>query len=380
MTTSTASRREAKDALYDGFATLARALASGRRAEIVELLCQGERTVEEIAQEIGQSVANTSHHLRVLARAKLVTTRRAGTHIHYRLASTTVIDAWVALRGLAAERLDGLDELAAAYLGNRGEIATITRDELLARLDRGDLVLIDVRPDAEYAAGHIPGAISTPPDRLGLALDELPAEGDVVAYCRGPYCVYADDAVRELQARGRRALRLEEGLPEWRRDGGIVEPWVRTSRELVVTRRWLVVVRGGTDGCSGGDRAAGEDVDSKAASVDERSQESWAAEVLEVGAGLAQPSAPAEHLADVEGSADECAEVDVAGEDVASGGGELDGVAGGGQLVEGLGGNEGEGVAGSVAGAGATASASTVPCCCGIGPAGRSTGSSEATT
>jgi rhodanese-related sulfurtransferase len=224
MTTSTVARREAKDALYDGFASIARALASGRRAEIVDLLSQGERTVEAIAQEIGQSVANTSHHLRALARAELVSTRRAGTHIHYRLASSAVVDAWVALRDLAAEQLDEIDELAAAYLGNRHELEIITRDELLARLERGDLVLIDVRPEVEYAAGHIPGAISTPPDRLEVALDELPDQGDVVAYCRGPYCVHADDAVRTLQARGRRALRLEDGLPEWRRNGGIIEP------------------------------------------------------------------------------------------------------------------------------------------------------------
>ncbi len=224
MTTSAVPRRQAKDALYDGFASVARALASGRRAEIVDVLSQGERTVEEIAHEIGQSVANTSHHLRALARAKLVVTRRDGTHIHYRLASTAVVDAWVALRDLATEQLDDIDELATAYLGNRDELEIITRDELRARLERGDLVLIDVRPAAEYAACHIPGAISTPPDRLDVALEELPEHGDVVAYCRGPYCVHADDAVRTLQARGRRALRLEEGLPEWRRDGFTVEP------------------------------------------------------------------------------------------------------------------------------------------------------------
>ena len=224
MTTATTARRQAKDALYDGFASIAQALASGRRAEIVDVLSQGERTVEEIAQEIGQSVANTSHHLRALARAKLVSTRRAGTHIHYRLASPTVADAWVAVRDLAAEQLDDIDELATAYLGNRDELSTITRDELLARLGRGDVVLIDVRPEAEYAAGHIPGAISAPPDRLDAALDELPDQGDIVAYCRGPYCAYADDAVRTLQARGRRALRLEDGLPEWRRNGGTIEP------------------------------------------------------------------------------------------------------------------------------------------------------------
>jgi rhodanese-related sulfurtransferase len=221
--TSTVSRREAKDALYDGFASIARALASGRRAEIIELLAQGERTVDEIAKEIDQSVANTSHHLRALARAELVTTRRAGTHVHYRLASTTVADAWAVLRDLAAERIDGLDTLADAYLGDREDVQTITRRELEARRQRGDLVLIDVRPEAEYTAGHIPGAISTPPERLDLALESLPDQGEVVAYCRGPYCVYADDAVRALTARGRRAVRLEDGVPEWRRDGGPVE-------------------------------------------------------------------------------------------------------------------------------------------------------------
>jgi len=222
--TTTTSRREAKDALFDGFATIARALASGRRAEIIELLAQGERTVDEVARELDQSVANTSHHLRALARAGLVTTRRAGTHVHYRLASPAVLDAWIALRDLAAERLDDLPTLAAAYLGDRSEVETITRNELNRRLQVGDLVIIDVRPAAEYAAGHLPGAISTPHDQLDHALDTLPIEGDVVAYCRGPYCVYADDAVRELRARGRRALRLEEGLPEWRRSGGPVDP------------------------------------------------------------------------------------------------------------------------------------------------------------
>jgi rhodanese-related sulfurtransferase/DNA-binding HxlR family transcriptional regulator len=223
MTTTAASRRAAKDALFDGFATIARALASGRRAEIIELLAQGERSVDDIAREIGQSVANTSHHLRALARAGLLTSRRDGTRVHYRLASASVLDAWVALRDLAAERLDDLDRLADAYLGDRSELETITRDDLEARLQSGELVLIDVRPEAEYAAGHLPGAISTPPGQLERALDALPDEGDVVAYCRGPYCVYADDAVRALRARGRRALRLEEGLPEWRRNGGTIE-------------------------------------------------------------------------------------------------------------------------------------------------------------
>lgn len=217
--TDTAERRAAKDALFEGFATIARALSSGRRAEIVELLAQGERTVDEVAVELGQSVANTSHHLRTLARAGLVMSRRAGTHVHYRLASDQVLEVWWALRTVAAAQVEGLDELATGYLGAREEIPVVTRSELLDRLSSGEVVVVDVRPAAEYGAGHLPGAISVPPDRLEL-LDDLPAGREVVAYCRGPYCVYADDAVRRLREQGRRAARLEEGLPEWRQAGG----------------------------------------------------------------------------------------------------------------------------------------------------------------
>lgn len=216
------ARRQAKTALFDAFATVARALSSGRRVEIVEVLSQGERTVDQIAGAIDQSVANTSHHLRTLARAGLVSSRRAGTHVHYRLASDDVAQLWWSMRRVAAAQLGDLDRLARAYLGDRSELAAITRDELLARLGRDELVVVDVRPEAEYAAGHLPGAISVPPDRLEL-LDELPADRDVVAYCRGPYCVYADDAVRRLRDRGRQAFRLEEGLPEWRSAGGPVD-------------------------------------------------------------------------------------------------------------------------------------------------------------
>jgi rhodanese-related sulfurtransferase/predicted transcriptional regulator len=221
MTTPPA-RRAAKDALFDGLATIARALSSGRRAEIVELLAQRERTVEEVAGEIGQSLANTSHHLRTLARAGLVSSRRAGTHVHYRLASEDVARLWATMRAVAADRVEGFEELAVGYLGDRDEVTTVSREELRRRLDTDELVVIDVRPTAEHRAGHIPGAISIPPDQLEL-LDELPVGREVVAYCRGPYCVYADDAVRRLQRRGRRAARLEDGLPEWRATGGHIE-------------------------------------------------------------------------------------------------------------------------------------------------------------
>jgi rhodanese-related sulfurtransferase len=215
-------RRAAKDALFEGFASVAKALASGRRAEIIELLAQGERTVDEVAGELGQSLANTSHHLRTLARAGLLASRRAGTHVHYRLASDDVLELWWAMRKVAVDQLDEIDQLAHGYLGDRDLIETLTRNQLLSLLDRGEVVVVDVRPHAEFAAGHLPGAVHVPPDELEL-LDQLPDDREIVAYCRGPYCVYADDAVRRLQGQGRQARRLEDGLPEWRRAGGPVE-------------------------------------------------------------------------------------------------------------------------------------------------------------
>src|SRR5881392_1750316 len=211
--------RAAKDALFEGFAEVARALASGRRAEVVDVLAQGERSVEDIAEEIGQSVANTSHHLRAMARAGLVTTRRDGTRIYYRLASERVAELWAALRDVAAEHVAGLEKLAAAYLGDRDGIDTIDRKELAQRIKRGQVVVLDVRPEAEYAAGHIAGARSVPVSELRRHLRALPKDAEVVAYCRGPYCVYADDAVRELTRKGFRARRLIDGFPEWKRAG-----------------------------------------------------------------------------------------------------------------------------------------------------------------
>lgn len=219
-------RRDSKDALFQGFASIAAALASGRRVEIVEILAQGERTVDRIAGEIGQSVANTSHHLRALARAGLVNTRRQGTHVHYRLASEQVAEAWLAIRSLAANRLEAMDELARAYLGDREDLEVIGIDELRDRLGRGEVLLVDVRPQSEYLAGHLPGAVSVPPDDFGQLdslLDSTPANREIVAYCRGPFCVFADDAIRHMARQGRTAVRLEEGVPEWRRRGGVVE-------------------------------------------------------------------------------------------------------------------------------------------------------------
>jgi rhodanese-related sulfurtransferase len=215
--------REAKDDLFDGFADTAKALASGRRAELIDVLAQGERHVDELASEIGQSVANTSFHLRVLAGAGLVTTRRDGTRIHYRLASARVGELWMALRDVAAAHHAHLDELAAAYLGDRHELEQVTRDELVRRIDAGEAVVVDVRPAPEYRSGHIAGARSVPIDELEHHLTQLLADvpdgAEIVAYCRGPYCAYADHAVRAVRALGRPARRLEDGFPEWHRAG-----------------------------------------------------------------------------------------------------------------------------------------------------------------
>ena len=211
--------RAAKESLFDAFVETARALASGRRAEIVDVLTQGERSVEELAGEVGQSLANTSHHLRTLARAGLVHTRRDGTRIYYRLASDRVAEMWAALRNVAVEHVAGIDRLAEAYLGDRTDLRTVDRRELAGLVAAGAVLVIDVRPAAEYAAGHIPGARSVPPDEVLRHLGELPADTEIVAYCRGPYCVYADEAVRALSRHGYRARRLEDGFPEWRRAG-----------------------------------------------------------------------------------------------------------------------------------------------------------------
>ena len=215
--------RAAKDALFDGFADVARALGNGRRAEIVDLLMQAERSVDEIAGECGQSVANTSQHLQQLLRTGLVRTRRDGNRIYYSLASDHVAQLWRVVREVAAEHVEELDDLAAAYLGDRSRLDIMTRDELAERLRAGDVVVLDVRPEPEFRTGHIAGALSIPVVELSRRLRQVPKGQQVVAYCRGPYCVYADDAVRLLRERGLNARRLDVGFPEWRRAGLPVE-------------------------------------------------------------------------------------------------------------------------------------------------------------
>jgi rhodanese-related sulfurtransferase len=214
------SIRAAKTALFDEFARVGKALASGRRIELLDVLANGERTVEVLAGEVGLSVANASQHLQILRQAGLVGSRREGTSVHYRLAAPEVFELWRTLRTLAASCLAEVERLAAAYLGARDELEPVSRAELTRRLQDGDdLVVLDVRPAAEHAAGHLPGAVSIPVDELQRRLAELPADREIVAYCRGPYCAFAQEAVGLLRYEGFAARRLEDGLPEWQAAG-----------------------------------------------------------------------------------------------------------------------------------------------------------------
>jgi rhodanese-related sulfurtransferase/DNA-binding MarR family transcriptional regulator len=206
---------QAKAVLFDALAESAKALANGRRAELVDILAQGERSVEELAAEIDQTVANTSQHLQRLLRSGLVESRRDGTHIYYSLSSPIVARLWRTMRQAAEHHVADLDRLTQDYVGDRTKLHTMTRDQLRARLRDGDVVVLDVRPEPEYDAGHIRGAISIPIHDLKARLGEIPRGAEVVAYCRGPYCVYADDAVRLLTKKGQAASRLEDGFPEW---------------------------------------------------------------------------------------------------------------------------------------------------------------------
>ena len=211
--------RQAKQALFDEFARVGKAVSSGRRVEVLDILANGERSVEALAEQLGLSVANTSQHLQILRQAGLVSSRREGTSVHYRLAGPEVFELWRTLRTLAASRLAEVERLTAAYLGSRDELEPVTREELARRLQDDDLVVLDVRPATEYAAGHLPGAVSIPVGELRRRLAELPGDREIVAYCRGPYCAFAHEAMGLLRDEGFAARRLEDGLPEWQAAG-----------------------------------------------------------------------------------------------------------------------------------------------------------------
>ena len=206
--------RTEKEALFDAIAVMGKAFASPRRLELVDLLAQAPRTVDALARASGQSTANTSQHLQALHAAGLVTRAREGTSVRYALAGDEALSLWLALREVSIVRLAEVERAAREYLGD--DVDAIGREELIARMRSGEVVLLDVRPAEEYEAGHIDGARSVPLEELEDRLAELPAEREVVAYCRGPLCAFAHEAVRRLRAAGREARRLDDGWPEWR--------------------------------------------------------------------------------------------------------------------------------------------------------------------
>jgi len=207
------SSPRSKEALFAAIAVMGKAFASPRRLELIDLLAQGPRGVDELARASGQSTANASQHLQALHAAGVVSRERDGTRVNYSLAGQDVLQLWIELRDASATRVAEVERAARNYLGD--EVEAISRGELLKRLRRSDVVLVDVRPAEEFDAGHIDGAVSIPLDQLDERLPELPAGSEIVAYCRGAFCAYAHEAVRRLRAEGRPARRLEGGWPEW---------------------------------------------------------------------------------------------------------------------------------------------------------------------
>ncbi len=216
-------KRTFKNLLYEQFARIGKALASPHRLELLDVLAQCEHSVEELAHETGLSVANASQHLQVLRAAQLVEVRREGVSIYYRLANESVFTLWQAMRNLGEARIAEIDRVVHTFLQDRRLLQPIGASELLQRLIEDNVILLDVRPVEEYAAGHLPHALSIPVDELPARLPELPQEKEIVAYCRGPYCVFADEAVALLRRNGYNARRLEQGLPDWRALGLPVE-------------------------------------------------------------------------------------------------------------------------------------------------------------
>src|SRR5215212_11080713 len=207
----------AKNALFEAIAIMGKAFSSPTRLELLDLLAQAPRTVDELARASGQSNANTSQHLQALHAAGMVSRRREGTSVRYSIAGDEALALWLAIRNASVAQLGEVERAARDYLGD--DVETIGREELIERLGRGDVVLVDVRPREEFDAGHIEGARSIPIDDFEQRLTELPADGEIVAYCRGPFCAYAHSAVRHLQATGRDGKRLDIGWPEWQLAG-----------------------------------------------------------------------------------------------------------------------------------------------------------------
>jgi rhodanese-related sulfurtransferase len=215
--------RQFKDAIYEQLARLGKAISAPKRLELLDLLCQGPRTVEALAEQAAISVANASQHLKILRAARLVDSEKKGLYVVYRLADPDVARFTVALRELASDRLAEVDRVTRDYFEARGALEAVGGTELLRRVRNGEVTILDVRPVEEYRAGHIPGAISIPVNELKSRLEELPKKREIVAYCRGPYCVMALDAVELLRKKGFKAQRMEQGIADWRAHGWRVE-------------------------------------------------------------------------------------------------------------------------------------------------------------
>jgi len=208
--------RKIKDRIYEQFSRIGKAIASPQRIEIIDLLAQGERTVEGVASELAVPIANASHHLQALRAAKLVEARKEGAFVYYRLADADVFELNRIIRALAEHHLTEVDRIVHTYFDARDKLEPVSRDELLKRVRTGEVIVLDVRPLGEYRSGHIKGAISIPLEQLEQRLVDLPVDKEIIAYCRGPYCVMALQAVQTLRTRGRAARRLVDGFPEWR--------------------------------------------------------------------------------------------------------------------------------------------------------------------
>jgi rhodanese-related sulfurtransferase len=219
----TSEKRAFKNQLYEQFARIGKALASPHRLELLDVLAQCERTVEALAQETGMSVANASQHLQVLRAAHLVEVRRAGVSMYYRLADESVFRMWQAVRTVGETQLAEIERVVQTFLLDRTRLQPMNAQELLHRLGADQVILLDVRPAEEYQAAHLPQAHSIPVTELEARLAHLPMDREIVAYCRGPYCVFADEAVALLRARGYQARRLTEGLSDWRALGLPIE-------------------------------------------------------------------------------------------------------------------------------------------------------------
>ncbi len=216
---TTPEHRRFKDTVYEQFARIGKAVSAPKRLELLDLLCQGPRTVEALADEAALSIANASQHLKVLRAARLVEAEKRGMYVEYRIADDDVARFYLSLRGLAESRLAEVDHVTRTYFEARGAMEPVASEELLRRVRSGDVTVLDVRPAEEFRAAHLPGAISIPVTELKARLRELPKNREVVAYCRGPYCVMAIEAVQLLKKKGFRAHRLEEGVADWRARG-----------------------------------------------------------------------------------------------------------------------------------------------------------------